>query len=428
MLRTLAILTTLTLASACSQETPVAAAPDVDTLVRQYLFLELSMGEHDKGHVDAYFGPEEIKADALAQALSLDDILQQSSDLAAQLSGIDSSNNEELSNRIAGLIARLQALQTRIAINKGESISFDDESRGLFGVTAPDYDAAHFDAILKEIDALLPGPEPLIERVEKFDANFEIPKDKIDVVIRAAIDECRERTIEHMDLLDGESFDVEYVTDKPWSGYNWYQGNGHSLIQINTEFPMYVTRAVDLGCHEGYPGHHTYNALLEENLVNDRGWLEFSLYPLFSPQSLIAEGSGNYGQDLAFPGDERAEFEKAVLFPLAGLDVSDADRFYELAALKARLNYAGNEAARDYLNGDIDAEQAVAWLMQYALSTEEKSRQRIRFYDSYRSYVINYNFGKDMVREYIESGDADETERWARFEEMLSNPLLPKDM
>lgn len=428
MFRNLVIFVTLVFATACTEETSVATAPDIDALVRDYLFLELSMGEHDKGHVDAYFGPDDIKADALAQALSLDEILQQSKDLGAQFAAIDSSNNDELANRVAGLIARLTALQTRIAINKGEFMSFDEETRGLFGVTAPDYDAAHFDAILEEIDALLPGPEPLNERVAEFEAMFEIPKDKIDAVIRAAMDECRERTLEHMDLLEGESFDVEYVTDKPWSGYNWYQGSGHSLIQINTEFPMYITRAVDLGCHEGYPGHHTYNALLEENLVNGRGWLEFSLYPLFSPQSLIAEGSGNYGQDLAFPGNERAEFEKAVLFPLAGLDVSNADRYYELVALKSRLNYSGNEAARDYLNGDIDREQAIAWLMKYALSSEDKSRQRTTFFDSYRSYVINYNFGKDMVREYIESGDADETERWARFEEMLSNPLLPRDM
>ncbi|NIV17481.1 MAG: hypothetical protein GWN47_03535, partial [Woeseiaceae bacterium] len=59
------------------------------------------------------------------------------------------------------------------------------------------------------------------------------------------------------------------------------------------DLPIFIDRAVDLGCHEGYPGHHTFNVLLEKNLVTDRGWTEFTLYPLFSPQSLIAEGSGN---------------------------------------------------------------------------------------------------------------------------------------
>jgi hypothetical protein len=52
--------------------------------------------------------------------------------------------------------------------------------------------------------------------------------------------------------------------------------------------------------------------------VKDRGWTEFSIYPLFSPQSLIAEGTANFGIEVAFPGAERVAFEQRVLFP-AGL-------------------------------------------------------------------------------------------------------------
>jgi len=100
--------------------------------------------------------------------------------------------------------------------------------------------------------------------------------------------------------------------------------------------PSYIDSAVDLGCHEGYPGHHTYNALLEQNLVRNKGWTEFSLYPLFSPQSLLAEGSANYGIELAFPGDERIEFEREHLFPLAGLDASDAARGFKSSGIIAK--------------------------------------------------------------------------------------------
>src|SRR5688500_14834724 len=64
---------------------------------------------------------------------------------------------------------------------------------------------------------------------------------------------------------------------------------------LNVDLPVYIDRAVDLACHEGYPGHHVYNALLEQHLVRGRGWHEFSVYPLFSPHSLIAEGTANYG-------------------------------------------------------------------------------------------------------------------------------------
>ena len=404
------------------------AAPDMDELAREYLYLELSMGLHDSGHVDAYFGPAELKAAAEETALSLDQILTASADLAERLAAIDTGDDEMFGMRIAGLIARLQALDTRIAINKGEFLSFDDESMALFGSAAPDNDAAHFDTILQELDALLPGDAPLSKRVEDFNNQFVIPLDRLPDVFEAAMAECRKRTLERIDLPEGESFTIEYVNDKPWSGYNWYQGNSISLIQVNTDFPIYISRAVDLGCHEGYPGHHTFNALLEKNLVNDAGWLEFSLYPLFSPQSLIAEGSGNYGIDLAFPGAERADFEKAVLFPLAGLDAETADRYYEVAALTGQLNFAGNEAARDYLNGEITREEAAEWLQTYGMMREDKSLQRTRFIDTYRSYVINYNHGKVMVAEYVERDGADIDERWARFEAMLSTPMLPKDL
>ena len=136
------------------------------------------------------------------------------------------------------------------------------------------------------------------------------------------------------------------MTNKSWSGYNWYQGDFRSLIQVNTDLPIYIDRAIDLACHEGYPGHHVYNALLEKHLVRDRGWVEFTVYPLFSPQSLIAEGTANYGIEVAFPGRERVEFERTVLFPAAGLDPARAAEYYEVQALVDQLAYAGNEAAR----------------------------------------------------------------------------------
>jgi hypothetical protein len=423
MTKKLIALTSALLLTACGP-----AAPDMNDLAREYLFLELSMGLHDGGHVDAYFGPEELQVAAKENALSLDQILTASSDLAERLAGVDTGGDEMLGMRVDGLIARLHALDTRIAINKQEYLNFDAEALALFGSTAPDYDAAHFEAILDEIDALLPGEGLLSKRVEAFNDQFAIPLDKLPEVFETAMAECRKRTLEHIKLPEGESFTIEYVNDKPWSGYNWYQGNSISLIQVNTDFPIGISRAVDLGCHEGYPGHHTFNALLEKNLVNDAGWLEYSLYPLFSPQSLIAEGSGNYGIDLAFPGTERIAFEKDVLFPLAGLDASKADLYYELAALTAKLNFAGNEAARDYLNGEITREEAAEWLQTYSMTPADRSLQRTRFFDSYRSYVINYNHGKAMVADYVERGDADAAERWVRFERILSSPMQPKDL
>ena len=227
-----------------------------------------------------------------------------------------------------------------------------------------------------------------------------------------------------------ETFKVEYVTGKSWSGYNWYQGSYHSLIQVNTDLPIYIDRAVDLACHEGYPGHHVYNVLLEKNLVRDRGWMEFTVYPLFSPQSLIAEGTANYGIEVAFPGDERTLFEREVLFPLAGLHPARATAYYRVQALADKLAYAGNEAARAYLNGGMDRPQAARWLVEYAMMSQPRADQRTRFIDQYRSYVINYNLGKDLVKDYIESRAAAivADRRWAEFVRLLASPRLPSSL
>jgi len=425
----ISIIFTTFLAAACSDEPVATPTGDLGTLAAEYLFLELSMGLHDGAHVDAYFGPKEIRARAESAALPLTEIENRASTMATRLLNWTVEPADAMqSARVDNLVHRLGALDTRIALIKGENLSFDIESRRLFGATAPDYDAAHFDAILHDIDTLLNGEGDLSARVNRFREQFVIPANRLAAVFDAAIAECRRRTLLFIELPENESFELEYVNDKPWSGYNWYQGNSQSLIQINTDLPIFISRAVDLGCHEGYPGHHTFNALLEKNLVEDRGWIEFSLYPLFSPQSLIAEGSGNYGVDLAFPGSERVQFERDVLFPLAGLDPTEADRYYELLELLSRLSYAGNEAARDYLNGSIDREQAVQWLVDYTLSSPERARQRTDFFDTYRSYVINYNLGKDMVREYVERDTEDHAARWRKFEDLLSSPMSPADL
>jgi hypothetical protein len=52
----------------------------------------------------------------------------------------------------------------------------------------------------------------------------------------------------------------------------------------------------------------------------------------------------------------------------------------------------------------------------------------VRFFDTYRSYVINYNLGKDMVKDYIERDTSSSAERWEKFEQMLSSPMLPADL
>ncbi len=60
-----------------------------------------------------------------------------------------------------------------------------------------------------------------------------------------------------------------------------------------------------------------------------------------------------------------------------------------------------------------------------------RAEQRLGFIEQYRSYVINYNLGQDLVRHHIETlgGTAENAERrWQLFAELLANPLLPSQL
>jgi hypothetical protein len=59
------------------------------------------------------------------------------------------------------------------------------------------------------------------------------------------------------------------------------------------------------------------------------------------------------------------------------------------------------------------------------------AEQRTRFFDTYRSYVINYNLGKDLVKQYVESAGGVATQparRWQEFVRLLASPRLPSGL
>jgi hypothetical protein len=405
----------------------------MNTIAERYVKLVLAVGRHDADYVDAFYGPADWKAEAERRKTSLPEIDVAAERLIADIPDLsDADRRDELVVlRREYLRRQLEALRARVRMLGGVKLTFDEESQALYDAVAPVHPESYFADALKEIDRLIPGEGPLVDRYDAFRQAFIIPADRLARVFDRAIAECRTRTLSHVQLPPDESFTVEYVTNKPWSGYNWYQGHYRSLIQVNTDLPIYIDRAVDLACHEGYPGHHVYNALLEQHLVRDRGWVEFTIYPLFSPQSLIAEGTANYGIEVAFPGDERSAFERDVLYPLAGLDPKQAAAYARVQALMDRLAYAGNEAARKYLNGAFDRKQATAWLSEYAMTSPVRAEQRTRFFDAYRSYVINYNLGKDLVKEYVESRGGTATQparRWEEFVRLLASPRLPSGL
>jgi len=415
-------------ATAPAGSAPPDAASPLDALARDYVQLTLEIGEREEGYVDAYYGPPEWREAAHANPRTVEQLAAAATELSSRAAAMTVPAGSLEARRLAFLVAQLTAAQTRLRMNQGERLSFADEARGLYGVTPDIRPLSEYEPVLASIERLVPGSGPLADRVDAFQSRFVIPRDRLDAVMRAAIDECRRRTVGHIALPEGEAFTLEFVTDKPWSGYNWYQGRYRSLIQVNTDLPARMSRAIDLGCHEGYPGHHAFNALLEQKLARGRGWVEYMVYPLYSPQSFIAEGSANYGIELAFPGRERLDYETRILYPLAGLSPDGAADYLALQEALEALAGARFTIARDYLEGRLSRDQAIELTQRYQLVSRARAEQLIAFNDQYRAYVINYGLGRDMVARSIEAAGPDPAVRWAAMERILSEPTLPADL
>lgn len=415
--------------SSRTQPAPSEEARALDPLAERYVTLVLALGRHDPDYVDAYYGPASLRAQVDAEALSLPAVGERAAQLLEALANCAEPGDPLLKLRHRYLARQTASLGARVSMVGGQRLDFDAESEALYDARAPAHHESEFERVHEELVHFLPGQGSLAERLGRYRQGFVITPDKLRPVFEAAIAEARRRTAAHIPLPTGEHIALEFVTGKPWSGYNWYLGNAKSLVQINTDLPIFAIRAVDVGAHESYPGHHLYNALLEQHLVRGKGFVELSVYALYSPQSLIAEGSANYGIEVAFP--DRAAFLRDALFPIGGLPPAEAERYVAVETLHQRLGYVDNEAARRFLDGHITREQAQAYLVRYGLHSPERAAKFMSRIEVSRSYVINYNYGRDLIADYVarQGGHADAPDvRWAVFRDLLASPRLPADL
>ena len=414
--------------ASCTAEAPPNLEAQLDPIAESYVRLALALGEHDDDYVDAYFGPAEWREQAKQEALDLAAITDAADKLVAKLQALDTAGAEKhAALRHNFLLSHLGSMAAVSRMRNGETLSFDEESKAVYGFVAPSFPLEHYDDALQKLGALLPGDGPLHERYQAYLQQFRIPEDKVKAVVRKGLEACRERTRQHMTMVAGENFSLEFVSGQPWGAYNWYQGNGQGLIQINLGRPKYLGTSIGLGCHEGYPGHHMFSSMLDAEYLQKRGWVEFSVLPLFSPQSIIFEGSGDLASRVAFPGDERTAFLRDVIAPIAGLGAVDLDAAAAVREAAQELRYAGIEAARHYLDGDWSKEQTIDWLTSYALVGPESIDAWFGFTARYRAYRINYVLGEDLVLSFVRARnpDADPEGDWDALAELLSLPPTP---
>jgi hypothetical protein len=389
------------------------ATPHLDRQAEAYVRLVLALGERDPDSLDFYAGPPEWMAEARTKRTPLSEIKRSAAALLDELTrDRDQAPDEESRRRF--LIGQVRAVAARVDLLSGHRFTFDEESRLLFGVETGDVDRRAFADTDAELDRMLPGDGTLGLRYAAYERRFVIPSNRLPAVMTRAIDGCRRATLGHLSLPAGEQAAVEYVRGTPWSAFTRYEGRGRSRIQINTDFDLTVDRALQLACHEAYPGHHAINSLIDARFVDARHLIEYTVQPMFSPQSLRTEGAATFAAELAFPGESRLVFERDALFPLAGLDPSEAGEYVRISRLVDALRGRQLDVARRYLDGDLEFARAARELEEGALMPSADAT--LKFFNEFRTYTVAYTVGRDAVARSVAGTD----DRWKAYELWLT--------
>ncbi len=404
----------------------------LDSVAESYVKLVLKVGLYNDDYVDFYTGPEDwriVKTPESIENHPLSDLAAEATSLIQRLEALRSA--EQPSARADFLLKQLLAVEAFVAQLRGTEYSFDEEAKALFDVVPPHVAYSHYDSLLNRLDSLLPGEGEISTRLREYRDRFIVPRDRMVPVLEAATARARELTHEYLPMPENEQLTSEFVTDKPWGGFCTFQGNAHSLVQMNTDLPYRILGLMDQATHEAYPGHHTNFTLIEKCLVRDSGWVEFTVAPLFTPFAVVAEGIATNAMDVAFPDNDRLRYMREVLFPMAGFDPDEAEHYLEVNRARQELSSVDLAIARDYLDGRNDSLTTATLIKKYFGISDEETARSISFCDTYRSYSVTYSIGYDLVRRFVEKAIADSDDpvaRWRAFETLLTTPVTPSDL
>jgi hypothetical protein len=303
----------------------------------------------------------------------------------------------------------------------GDQLDFVEEVELYFDITPEMVDEAVFEAAHAEIDRVLPGEDPLLERVRAWEKGLELERDRIGAVFDRAFEEALRRTIELFDLPPGEEVSLELVEDKPWRAYNWYLGEYRSRIDLNTDLPPRLFGTMSVVAHEAYPGHHTEHAMKEYLLYRQQGRAEHAIH-ILAPEAVLQEGIAESALGMIFSDQELAAFLRDQLCPLAGFrDVDTEWLIHMTRTLETLLIVVDNAALLLHRDGR-SLGQVQGYIERYYLGSPKQVAQAMRFIQIplSRSYAFNYTIGKELLAPLLEGADA-----VANFRRLLSEPFTP---
>ena len=411
----------------CSHPTglrPSAQAFTLDTIATDYVRLVLALGERDPDSLDFAAVSPRLREAVHQSYPTYEAIDHDTAHLLAQLNSLPIPKEQQA--RAQSLTHQLEAIHARIALLEGQTPGFDNEARVLFQTERlPDHSERERAALRQRILGMLPpSKRSPSEAYAAYSRRFLIPPDRLPSVMTAALGACRRQTLAHLELPANESVDLAFVGNKPWSAFSRFQGNAHSTIQINVSLPVTVDQALELACHEGYPGHHVFNTLRDIALAQKQHLPEAEVQPTFSPQSYLSESAAAYAPRLAFSESERIRVERDLLFPLAGLPPAEAGRYVTLSNLVRGLDSAEPAIARQYLDGELEFVRAAQRLEAETLM--EHSEATLLYLNEYRSYMLAYTDGPRRVAAQIGEPEANgttpaqdrSTTAWKRYKDL----------
>ncbi len=283
----------------------------------------------------------------------------------------------------------------------GGALSYSDEVEGCYGVRPVRTPESVYAAAHAELDELLPGEGSLAERRQAWRTRHLCPGERTVAVLADLLPVLRSRTAALLDLPAGEHVAVDPVQDEPWWAFNYYQGNLHSRVVLNTDVPTTGLDLLKLVGHEVYPGHHTEHAVKEQLLLRDEGKIEEGIQLVPTPQALLSEGIAEAGLEVVIDDDARKEAHAIIRGH--GLELADPERAERISKVGERLGTVGVDAALAIHEDGVSLEEAEAFVQRWALSTPEQAKQSIRFVTdpTWRAYTITYSAGLDLCRAYI---------------------------
>jgi len=356
--------------------------------------LAVALGERDPDSLDFYAGPADAVADIRRDPPPLTAIKRDAESLSARVRAQRDPDPVERI-RVQALVRDLAAMIARVDLLTGTRLPYDRESVAFFGVAPGPIDERRLSGIRSQIADVVGHGGRLVDRYAAFAARFTVPADRLPEVMRAAMAECRRRTVAHVALPADEQIRLEFVRDKPWSAFSRYLGDARSVVQINTDFLFTVDQALQVACHEGYPGHHVRNTLTAPRRDDAGRPVERSIQLMFSPEALVSEASAMLAADAAFTKEERVRFLRERLFPLAGLDATDVQRHADLERMVGDLQSVHAEVTRRYLDGGLEFARAVTALEEQALVPHAEAL--VKYINEFRSYVTTYTAGKQIL-------------------------------